>query len=204
MENRKIHKNSNVIAAIIAAFALCVMAIVVSSASGIMTARAETRAIGGASSGTAVCKMQNSAGGSVEEITLSYERTNKELLMPDGPKKNVFVWTVTLPEEAAAKENLRCSDSDFSKDSDGVFRMQTSSLSAPKFSELVFIYDEVLQLPEEPTKEGYRFVGWYLDEDLTIPYNGEPITADMHFYAKFEINEYTVPDGYQKGGEKKK
>ncbi len=195
MENRKIHKNSNVIAAIIAAFAFLAMTVAVVFGignSGIMTAKAETRAIGGASSGTAVCKMQNSAGGSVEEITISYERTNKELLMPDGTKKNVFVWTVTLPEEAEAKENLRCSDSDFSKDSDGVFRMQTSSLSAPKFSELVFIYDEVLQLPEEPTKEGYRFVGWYLDEDLTIPYNGEPITADMHFYAKFEINEYTV------------
>ncbi len=192
MENRKVHKNSNVIAAVIAVFALCVMAIVVSSASGIMTAKAETRAIGGATNGTATCTLQNSAGGSVEEITISYARTSKELLMSDGTKKNVFVWTVTLPEEAAAKENLRCSDSDFSKDSDGMFRMQTSSLSAPKFSELVFIYDEVLQLPEEPTKEGYRFVGWYLDEALTIPYNGEPITADMRFYAKFEINEYTV------------
>lgn len=196
MENRKIHKNSNVIAAIIAAFALCIMAIAVGLGgignNGIMTAKADTRAIGGASSGTATCKMQNSAGGSVEEITISYERTSKELLMPDGTKKNVFVWTVTLPEDVVSKTNLRCSDDNFFKVSDGKFRMETSLLSAPKFSELVFIYDEVLQLPEEPTKEGYRFVGWYLDEALTIPYQGEPITSDMRFYAKFEINEYTV------------
>ncbi len=27
---------------------------------------------------------------------------------------------------------------------------------------------------------------------LTIPYNGEPITSDMSFYPKFEINTYTV------------
>ena len=40
----------------------------------------------------------------MEKVTFS------ELLMPDGTKKNVFVWTVTLPEEAEAKENLRCSD----------------------------------------------------------------------------------------------
>lgn len=50
----------------------------------------------------------------------------------------------------------------------------------------------VLSLPEEPTKEGHTFVGWYLDEDLTIPYNGEFITSDMTFYAKFEINKYEV------------
>ena len=49
-----------------------------------------------------------------------------------------------------------------------------------------------LSLPETPTKEGYIFVGWYLDESLTQPYNGEPITEDMTFYAKFEIIRYTV------------
>lgn len=53
-------------------------------------------------------------------------------------------------------------------------------------------YVPKLELPEEPTKEGHTFVGWYLDEALTQPYNGEPITEDMTFYAKFEINKYTV------------
>lgn len=49
-----------------------------------------------------------------------------------------------------------------------------------------------LSLPETPTKEGYTFVGWYLDEALTQPYCGELITEDMTFYAKFEITRYTV------------
>lgn len=57
---------------------------------------------------------------------------------------------------------------------------------------LSFVCGKVLSLPEEPTKEGYTFIGWYLDEDLTVPYNGEPITAEMNFYAKFEINTFTV------------
>ncbi len=47
-------------------------------------------------------------------------------------------------------------------------------------------------LPEDPDKEGYTFVGWYLDEDLTQPYDGRPITEDTTLYAKFEINTYTV------------
>lgn len=47
-------------------------------------------------------------------------------------------------------------------------------------------------LPEDPVKEGYTFVGWYLDEELTQPYDGRPITEDTTLYAKFEINTYTV------------
>lgn len=47
-------------------------------------------------------------------------------------------------------------------------------------------------LPETPVKEGYTFVGWYLDEALTQPYNNEPIYEDTALYAKFKINTYTV------------
>lgn len=50
----------------------------------------------------------------------------------------------------------------------------------------------IVKLPEEPTKEGYTFIGWYYDEALTQPYNGEEITEDTQFYAKFEINKYTL------------
>ena len=43
---------------------------------------------------------------------------------------------------------------------------------------------------EIPTKEGYNFGGWYLDENLTIEYNidfgdPKPITEDTTFYAKW-------------------
>lgn len=47
-------------------------------------------------------------------------------------------------------------------------------------------------LPEEPEKEGYHFVGWYTDEDLTIPYEGERIYDNISLYAKFAINECVI------------
>ena len=47
-------------------------------------------------------------------------------------------------------------------------------------------------LPEEPTKEGHHFAGWYYDAALTQPYDGAPIYEDTQLYAKFEINTYTV------------
>lgn len=54
------------------------------------------------------------------------------------------------------------------------------------------IVDFEYELPETPTKPGHTFIGWYYDEELTIPYEGEPITEPTEFYAKFEIITYTV------------
>lgn len=194
MENRKIHKNSNVIAAVIAVFALCVMAIVVSSASGIMTARAETRAIGGLNGGTATCTFRNRETGTTESISVTYAYSKSQSISPEGGVVDVEITTITLPASVTSNESIKditCTDSSVRKNSNGTYSV-TGRMLLAQVKKLVFEYTAEMSLPEEPTKEGYRFVGWYLDEALTIPYNGEPITADMRFYAKFEINEYTV------------
>ena len=52
-------------------------------------------------------------------------------------------------------------------------------------------------LPEEPTKEGYTFAGWYYGADTDhgencTAYNGEQITAETKLHAHFNINRYTV------------
>jgi len=50
-----------------------------------------------------------------------------------------------------------------------------------------------LTLPANPTKEGYSFVGWYTDEDLTIPFNNQaPINSNLTLYAKWDSISYTV------------
>lgn len=49
--------------------------------------------------------------------------------------------------------------------------------------------------PEAPTMEGYTFVGWYADVELTEAYDfATPITGDITLYAVWEevINYYTV------------
>ena len=41
--------------------------------------------------------------------------------------------------------------------------------------------------PSNPKKEGYKFVGWYVDEALTIEYDFKTLaTADITLYAKWE------------------
>ncbi|MDO5037480.1 MAG: InlB B-repeat-containing protein [Tissierellia bacterium] len=41
--------------------------------------------------------------------------------------------------------------------------------------------------PDDPTREGFTFVGWFQDQDLTTPYDFEsPVTGDLTLYAKWE------------------
>lgn len=51
-----------------------------------------------------------------------------------------------------------------------------------------------ITLPDDPTptREGYKFFGWYFNSGYTRPYNGEAITSDTSLYAKFIRESYTV------------
>jgi uncharacterized repeat protein (TIGR02543 family) len=47
--------------------------------------------------------------------------------------------------------------------------------------------------PEDPTKTGHTFAGWYRDEGLTDEFDfTTPITNDITLYAKWTINSYSV------------
>ena len=47
--------------------------------------------------------------------------------------------------------------------------------------------------PNEPTKTGYNFVGWYVDSNKTMKYNFESaVTSNIKLYAKWNVNSYTV------------
>lgn len=50
------------------------------------------------------------------------------------------------------------------------------------------MYGELLEVPEPPTREGYRFTGWYTDASCDILWNVEvrTIETDMTLYAGWE------------------
>ena len=47
------------------------------------------------------------------------------------------------------------------------------------------MYGDLVDKPPVPTREGYEFSGWYLDEGLTRPWNMEQdiVTGSMTLYA---------------------
>lgn len=51
-----------------------------------------------------------------------------------------------------------------------------------------------IQRPDDPTKDGYTFAGWYLDEELTESYTFDlPINRDVTLHAKWEEIPTTNP-----------
>jgi len=47
-------------------------------------------------------------------------------------------------------------------------------------------------LPTPPIPNGYEFLGWYLDPSFYVPFNWQPITDDMRFYARLEPIVYYI------------
>ena len=53
--------------------------------------------------------------------------------------------------------------------------------------------------PDNPTKEGYTFIGWYSGEEK---WNFEtPVTTDLPLTAKWQINQYTITFQPENGGQ---
>ncbi len=65
--------------------------------------------------------------------------------------------------------------------------------------------DEVIALPENPTKEKYTFDGWYWDKDVwNKPFTANslldaPLSSDMSVYAKFNAIEYDITYNFDGG-----
>lgn len=53
------------------------------------------------------------------------------------------------------------------------------------------MHDEVLEVPQSPTREGYSFTGWYTDSNCTAQWNMETDTVQgsMTLYAGWQKNE---------------
>ena len=57
-------------------------------------------------------------------------------------------------------------------------------------------------MPLDPTKTGFTFGGWYLDENYTKEFSkNTTILANTIVYAKWTINEYTVTFDVNGGSE---
>lgn len=86
--------------------------------------------------------------------------------------------------------------SDYDPLSDWVVTIRGKNYTLTSADFLVTVVDDPVDppigLPETPVKPHYDFVCWCLDEALTIPYDGRPITEDMTFYAKWQLKRYTV------------
>ncbi|MDD3129814.1 MAG: leucine-rich repeat protein [Candidatus Izemoplasmatales bacterium] len=59
--------------------------------------------------------------------------------------------------------------------------------------DITIFVDNEIQIPENPTKTGYTFAGWYSDLELSSVFNFDSLPdEDITLYAKWLVNSYTV------------
>ncbi len=59
-------------------------------------------------------------------------------------------------------------------------------------------YASVLAKPDDPTLIGYHFAGWYIDQNLVVPFQFTLMPADdLTLYAKWVAETYTITFDYQ-------
>lgn len=65
------------------------------------------------------------------------------------------------------------------------FTVRFDSLGGTMVESQKRMYGELIELPEPPTREGYVFDGWYLDQNATRPWNVESdtVTESLTLYA---------------------
>jgi len=54
-------------------------------------------------------------------------------------------------------------------------------------------YNTTLSIPANPTRTGYKFLGWYLNSNDTTPFDfNSPITQTINLYARWRVLSYTL------------
>lgn len=68
----------------------------------------------------------------------------------------------------------------------GGYTVTYNSMGGSDVAEQTYQYQEELVYPETPERQGYKFDGWYLDENLNNPADpGMPVEQSMILYARW-------------------
>lgn len=84
-----------------------------------------------------------------------------------------------------------------------VFQVYFMSNGGSAIDPIKVDFDESVPKPEDPTRTGYRFLGWYTDKECTslADFNTLIMPAnDLVLYAKWEINQYKITFDSDGGG----
>lgn len=72
---------------------------------------------------------------------------------------------------------------------DGGYTVSYDSRGGSDVSSQLYQYQDELVLPKEPTREGYTFTGWYVDENATVPLElPVEVEGSSEYYAGWKEN----------------
>ena len=92
-----------------------------------------------------------------------------------------------LPSFVFAKENLNKNDKYFEMENpDGVYTVTFNTNGGNSIDSQTVSEGGKASDPGKPVRDGYKFIGWYRDEELTETYNfSDSVTSNITIYAKW-------------------
>ena len=138
----------------------------------------------------------NSDGGTpVDEITAKYESAIAE---PESPTKEGYVFSGWYEDKGLTKpyafSTMPSRDlvlhAKWMKEE---YIVNFDSNGGTQVEPIKSYYQDNIEEPEIPTKEGYAFEGWYTDSNLTNKYDfNSKILSNITLYAKWAKDKYTI------------
>ncbi len=124
---------------------------------------------------------ESNGGSPIDSITQDYDT---EIIVPDNPRKEGYTFVgwdqeipATMPSaDKVIKAQWSINSYTITFDTDG------GNIIVP----ITKNYGEVIEVPDNPRKEGYTFVGWDQEIPTTMP------SADKVIKAQWSINSYTI------------
>lgn len=145
----------------------------------------------------------SNGGTSVGDVIVSY---GSPLAEPTSPTRTGYTFTGWYAD-AALTQRFDFSTTQWSKDftlfagwNINQYTVSFDSNGGTAVANSAVNYGAALNTPTEPTRTGYSFTGWYTDAAHTqrFDFANTTITADLHLYAGWNINQYTV--SFDSGG----
>jgi len=142
-----------------------------------------------------VVTFESNGGTDVDSQTVEAGDTAEE---PEEPTKEGYTFNGWYTDEDLTEEydfsKVVASDMTlYAKWEEITYTVSFDSNGGSEVDSETINYNESATKPEDPTKEGYIFKGWYIDSDLTTEYDFDTIvTENMILYAKWEEITYTV------------
>ncbi len=137
-------------------------------------------------------------GSSVDEKTVDY---NTAVTQPENPTKMEYTFGGWYTDEACknAYDFTTPVTGDmtlYAKWTINTYKISFDSLGGSSIDAKTTDYNTTITKPENPTKTGYTFAGWFTDKDCTNAYDfTSPVTSDITLYAKWDkIPEQQKPN----------
>jgi len=81
----------------------------------------------------------------------------------------------------------------FVADTETLYDVEFDSLGGSELDDVIIVDGNLILRPNNPTKEGYVFVNWYTDDELTTPFDFTTVIEDdIVLYARYVIGEYSI------------